>query len=480
MKKALTLTWMILSLAAMPLATSACSGDDDDGNTDGTTDDGTTDDGTSDDGTTDDGTDDGAAPVCAGDNVVDVTEDITTDTTWTAENVYCLNTHIFVTDATLTIEPGTLIQGGTGSSLVVTTTGLLDAEGTADAPIVFTSAQPEGNRAAGDWGGVVLLGLATINVKGGTNVIEGFPTNTPGIEYGGDDDTHNCGALTYVRIEFAGFELAPDNELNGLTVGGCGSDTVLDFIQSHMGADDGVEFFGGLASISHLVVTQPDDDGLDWDFGWAGNGQFIIVQQNPDVGNHGFEADNNADDVTAQPNSNPNLWNIDLIGSGVEPGTAGKTQGGMMLRRGTQGSINNAIVAFFTDFAINIDEPETAGYLEGGDLAVVDSFVFENAGGEDWPADIDTVAGDETTDDIDEAVFFNDNAVALGLSIGTDPALTDPLNLDAPDFLPIDLSPVLGAGATPPADDFFDPTATFIGAIGDDDWTAGWTAYPAN
>ena len=151
-----------------------------------------------------------------------------------------------------------------------------------------------------------------------------------------------------------------------------------------------------------------------------------------------------------------------------------------MLRRGTQGSINNAIVAFFTDFAVNIDEPETAGYLEGGDLAVVDSFVFENAGGEDWPADIDTVAGDETTDDIDEAAFFNDNAVALGLSIGTDPALTDPLNLDAPDFLPTDLSPVLGAGATPPADDFFDPTATFIGAIGDDDWTAGWTAYPAN
>jgi hypothetical protein len=472
MKRTLT-TCLMMGLLALPLA-SGCGGDDDGG--DDTADDGQddgTDDGT-DDGADDGGDDDGGETVCEGD-VVDVTEDVTADETWTADNVYCLNTHIFVTDATLTIEPGTTILGGPDSSLVVTTTGLLDAPGTAEAPIVFTSGQPEGSRAAGDWGGVVLLGLAPINVPGGENAVEGFDANTPGINYGGDDDTHNCGTLTYVAIEFAGFELSPDNELNGLTLGGCGSDTFLDFIQVHLGADDGIEFFGGTASVTHAIVTQPDDDGLDWDFGWSGTAQFFIVQQNPDVGNHGIEADNNEDDPTIDPVSNPTIWNLTLIGSGVEPATAGKTQGGMMLRRGTMGQINNAIVAFFADFAMDIDQPETATNLEAGDLAVLDSSIFENAGGEDFPAELDAIAEDEVDDEIDEGAFFLGDP---SLVFGEDPLLTDPLNLDAPSFFPLDKSPVLGTGATPPAP--FDDTATYLGAIGDVDWTEGWTAYPPN
>ncbi len=460
-----TWTWMLVGLLALPLAV-ACG--DDDGGGDA-----------SDDGT-DDGTDDGVEPVCDGD-VIDVTEDIEADATWTADNVYCLNTHIFVRGATLTVDPGTTILGGVDSSLVITTSGLLDAQGTADAPIVFTSAQPGGTRAAGDWGGVVLLGLAGINVEGGESVIEGFDANTIGIEYGGGAkpvDTHDCGALTYVRIEFAGFELSPDNELNGLTLGGCGSDTLVDFVQIHLGADDGIEFFGGTASFTHVVVTQPDDDGLDWDFGWAGTGQFLIVQQNADVGNHAIEADNNEDDPLALPVSNPLLWNLTLIGSGEEPGTAGKTQGAMMLRRGTMGEIHNTIAAFFTDFAIDIDNPETVDNLETGDLLVTSGALFDNAGvgGDGFPVDLDEIAGDDPGDgDYDEGAFF---LADITLTFDEDPLLEAPLDLAAPSFFPDDLSPVLGAGEAPPAG--FDTAATFIGAVGDVDWTEGWTAYPAD
>src|SRR5262249_7456948 len=127
----------------------------------------------------------------------------------------------------------------------------LIAEGTRQAPIVFTSGQPVGTRESGDWGGVILLGNAPINVKNGTNNIEGFP-NSPDTVYGGNDPQHNCGSLKFVRIEYAGYELSKDNEINGLTLGGCGKQTKLDFIQIHKGADDGVECFGGNADIKHL------------------------------------------------------------------------------------------------------------------------------------------------------------------------------------------------------------------------------------
>jgi hypothetical protein len=476
-----TLIWMLLGLLALPLAP-ACGGDDDD-SADGGDDTG---DDTGDDGgddTGDDTGDDGSS-VCGGD-AVDVTDDIEADATWTSDNVYCLNTHIFVRGGTLTIEPGTLVQGGESSSLVVTTAGRLVAEGSADAPIVFTSAQPEGSRQAGDWGGLVLLGLAPINVEGGRNVVEGFDAGTEGIEYGGDDPAHDCGSLAHVRVEFAGFELSPDNELNALTVGACGSDTRLDHIQTHMGADDGVEFFGGTASISHLVVTQPDDDGLDWDFGWSGTAQFLIVQQNALVGNHAIEADNNVDANDAEPRSNPTIWNATLIGSDQDPGAAGKTQGGMMLRRGTAGAIHNAIIAHFSDWAIDVADYSTVLLAEQGDLGVHASYFFDNANdvGDGFPSGFDVADGIE--DDCaapgpactgyDEAALFAGDATNV---FGDDPGLAAPLDLDAPSFLPAEGSPVATGGDPPPVG--FDTSATFIGAMGDEDWTAGWTAYPAD
>jgi hypothetical protein len=421
------------------------------------------------------GSSDGGNDPIVEDGSIAVTGDITTNTTWSAGNTYTLRNHIFVKDgATLTIEPGTTVQGLRGSSLVVTSTGRIAAVGTAAAPIVFTSAQPDGYRSPGDWGGVVLLGLASINVTGGTNQIEGFPSGTSGTTYGGSDDTHDCGTIKYARIEFAGFQLAVDNELNGLTVGGCGSLTELDYIQVHKGADDGIEFFGGTADLKHAVVTQPDDDGLDWDYGWTGRVQFVVVQQNALVGDKGIEADNNGSAHDASPRSKPTIYNVSLVGSNSEPGTAGKNQGAIHFRRGTAGHVYNAIVLGFTDKVIDVDGSATVAQFEAGELFVKNSLIYDNAN----ITDTTTLWPDSANDGgFEEATRFFDVALS---NDAVDPQLTAPYDLAAPSFLPVTGSAALTGGATPPSGGFFDVTASFKGAFGNANWMSGWTAFPAN
>lgn len=411
---------------------------------------------------------------------VDVSAPITKDTTWTPANRYRLKQHIFVEGGTLTIEPGVTIIGDRGSSLVVTSGGKLNAVGTAQKPIVFTSAAPVGSRAPGDWGGVVLLGLAPINISGNSEKIEGFSAAEGKTTYGGNKADHHCGSIKYARIEFAGFELAPDNELNGLTLGGCGSATEVDYVQVHRGADDGVEVFGGTVNLKHILITQPDDDGLDWDYGWQGKAQFLVVQQNALVGNYGIEADNNNNNNDADPRSMPHIWNATLIGSGAQAGKAGKLQSGMLLRRGTAGEFGNVIVSHFADGVIDVDGDSSVAQAKSEALSIKGSVFFDNAQltGK-WPEEKkDNDSGFEEGKHFTDAKF-NNRAV--------DPMLTDAKNLLKPNFLPKSGSPVLAgtdngnsANLTPPNDAFFDKNANFVGAMGDVDWTASWSAFPAN
>jgi hypothetical protein len=255
------------------------------------------------------------------DNLCVLTGTITEDYTMTANNAYLLRGGVFIGDDTsentLTIEPGTIIYGETNSDgmLVVRRNAKIMAEGTAEAPIVMTSSKNEGLRTRGDWGGVIINGNAPINSCGKKGFCEAFGEGGTGF-YGGTNLDDSSGVLKYVRIEFAGTLISPDNELNGLALQGVGANTTLDYIQVHMNADDGVEFFGGTADIKHLVVSGVGDDALDWTDGWQGNGQYIVLQQHLDAGDNGIEADNNGENNIAAPMSNPTLSNLTIVGSG--------------------------------------------------------------------------------------------------------------------------------------------------------------------
>lgn len=217
-----------------------------------------------------------------------VSEDIAANVTWTAARPYALlkNTQIFVKPGvTLTIEPGAEIRGQQGSVLVISRGAKINAAGTADKPIVFTSAQAVGSRTPGWWGGLLVLGAAPINVNVRSSptspeaLFEAFP-NSRGAEgkFGGTDPRDNSGVIKYVRIEFAGFNFVADREFNNLTLCGVGDGTTVDYVQVHKGSDDGIEFFGGTVNVKHLVSSQNEDDGFDTDNGWNGKAQFIVVQ----------------------------------------------------------------------------------------------------------------------------------------------------------------------------------------------------------
>ncbi|MCP3136695.1 hypothetical protein [Pyxidicoccus xibeiensis] len=424
-------------------------------------------------------------PEESGGEKVDVAENLKGDTTWKKGNTYTLKNYVFVESGTLTIEEGVTIQGDERSALIITRNARLDARGTAAAPIVFTSSKEPGQREPGDWGGLVLLGKAKLNVSGGETTIEGFFTSAGNelTKYGGQDDAHNCGTLKYARIEFAGFELAANNELNGLTTGGCGSATDIDYVQVHKGLDDGIEMFGGTAPLKHIVITQADDDALDYDFGYSGKVQFLVVQQSPSVGDRGIEASSNKSTPGQEPISIPEIWNATFIGSGAAPGT-NPTQEALVFNTGAGVRMRNSIVAHWKNQAVDIDGAASAGlFSEAGDarLSFKSVFFWDIADKNDAiPFAPNPVVTNGTTTDpdltkLDESKVILSEANKVTMS---DPRLSDPLNLTAPNFAPAAGSAALNADATLTPSAGFDTSARFIGAIGATDWTRGWTAYP--
>lgn len=414
---------------------------------------------------------------------VEVSANIAADTTWCAVDTYILTDKIFVTDgATLTIEAGTTILGETSSALLVTRGAQLVAEGTAAAPIVFTSANPEGSRATGDWGGVVLMGSAKVNKgscvnDGDTGTpdvcdapgyleghIEGIDVADANGAYGGNDDAGSCGSLQYVRIEFAGEEFSPDNELNGLTVGACGSASNLSYIQVHRGKDDGIEFFGGTVGMDHVVITGASDDSLDCDLGWTGHVQYLVLHQFEGIGDNGIECDNNGDAMDAEPRTQPEIWNATMIGTTVTRG--------MVLREGVGGFLHNFLITDFGTEPVDVRDEATALLWPTG-LTIEDSYIWNNGPYKDESAVADNDdAGFIEQTNIEDAARNNDVSTDLMMAdnsaTGTDGT--------TPDYAPGVATP----GATPSAG--FDVSATFAGAVanGGTDWTAGWTAYPVD
>lgn len=436
-----------------------------------------------------------------GGSIVEISGDLDGDQRWTADKQYVLKSNVFMKNGTLTIEPGTTILGQTGTSLFITSTAKIDAVGTADKPIVFTSAKPVGQRKPQDWGGLIMLGKAKINVTGGETIFEALSNDERG-KYGGQDDTHDCGKIKYARFEFGGFPFQQDKEYNNLTLAACGSQTQIDYVQAHKGADDGVEIFGGTVSLKHIIISQNEDDGLDWDYGWRGSVQFMIIQHTPAAGNHGFEADNNASDNNAEPRSNPTIFNVTYIGSAATTDAPKKDKELIAIfRTGTWATIGNSVFMGARTFPIDVTNPATVSAAKGGKLKLTNSIFYGNTKQDAWDdagkmcdtlvsammrsgdcAERGCVKGDEgaicadTTLDLNEGAWLLDAAMA---NLASDPKLADPTQLMAPKFAPGMGSPALDATKAMTSPASMEP-APFLGAIGATDWTAGWSAYPQN
>lgn len=388
--------------------------------------------------------------------------EISSDTTWDCQHRYVLSQGqlTIVTNATLTIKPGTTILGQSGSGLVITSSGRIDAAGQANAPIVFTSAKQPGTRQMGDWGGILLLGKAPINAEGGVAEAEGVPTTAGYAEFGGSDETHDCGHISYTRIEFSGFQVSPDNELNALGVAGCGSETSLHHIQAHRGSDDGFEFWGGAPEVHHLVSSLNDDDLLDWTDGFSSYVQFVVLHNPVDTG---IEGDNSEVDYSLSPRTVPQVSNLTLVGG---------SNNGILLRRGSWGQFYNSIILGNANLAVDLRDDETLTGTTNGSLTIQHSIFWDNGDGNPF-------ADDPKFDgDFDEEAYFSEER--FGNSFDVNPNLVDPTNPTAPNFTPA--NDTVREGAIEVPDGFYDTTAKYIGAFepGGEDWTAGWTAYPEN
>jgi hypothetical protein len=283
---------------------------------------------------------------------VTASTDITTNTTWSG--VVLLQNKIYVkNNATLTILPGTVVRGdlATQGTLIITKGAKLIAQGTEASPIVFTSNETVGNRAEGDWGGVVLLGKGVNNQPGGIANIEGIAPTTD-TEFGGTDDNDNSGILTYVRIEFAGIALQPNKEINGLTFGSVGRGTTIDNIQVSFSGDDSYEFFGGAVDCKHLIAYRGLDDDFDTDFGYRGRVQFGLAIRDLNLSDaigdsNGFESDNDATGSAALPLTAPIFSNITLVGAKgngtITLPVGDKFEKAFRIRRNSALSIHNSI-----------------------------------------------------------------------------------------------------------------------------------------
>lgn len=258
----------------------------------------------------------------------DLSGDIDEDATLTCDREYLLRYETRVNPGvTLTIEPGTVLRGDheTKGLLLVQPGGRLIAEGTPTRPIVLTSDRPREQAAAGDWGGLLLLGRAPVNTARAR--VEGIAR---GGEFGGDRVDDDSGVLRYVRIEYAGMELAPNNELNGLTLAGVGRGTTIDHVEVRDTTDDCFEFFGGSVDASHLVCTNPGDDAFDFDLGYRGELEHLIVRDHDRLGSgNGVEVDSDPTGAGIEPRTHPILRDAVLCGhTGV-----GGTSHALLVRR---------------------------------------------------------------------------------------------------------------------------------------------------
>lgn len=418
---------------------------------------------------------------------------ITSNTTLKANKIYKLRGLVYVTNgATLTIEPGTKIVGEAdkNGALIITRGSKIMAEGTAANPIIFTSEKPSPKR--GDWAGVVILGNAPTNSSfGGANgvgEIEGGINNSEGLGlYGGTNAADNSGVLKYVRIEYAGYAFLPDKEINGLTFGGVGNGTTVDYVEVAYANDDSFEWFGGTVNCSHLISYKGLDDDFDTDNGYSGKVQFGIAVRDSQVadvsGSNAFESDNDANGSTLTPQTSATFSNMTIIGpiNSANPGSINALfQNALQIRRNSSISVFNSV---FTGFPVGLFIDATKGSPTDSNI-VGDKLFFENnvLAGNTTPLKFGPSTSTPTTYTLaDLTTWFNAKGNTI-LASTADVKLAGawaPAGT-TPNFTPTAGSPLLTGGAFTNAKlaTWF-TQVTYRGAVKDatDTWYAGWTNF---
>ncbi|MBN2613488.1 MAG: hypothetical protein JXB00_18175, partial [Bacteroidales bacterium] len=298
----------------------------------------------------------------------------------TAQNIsgtVLLDGWVYVQDGgVLNIAAGTVVRGNSGACLIIERGGKIMAEGTAQAPIIFTSNNAPGERGPNDWAGIIMLGKATNN-KGTDVVIEGGTGATYGAGTGALE-SDNSGILKYVRIEFAGYDVDGNgNEINGLTMGSVGSGTTIDYVQVSYSGDDAYEWFGGTVNCKHLIAFGTEDDDFDTDYGFRGMIQFALSLRDPNVSEtnddaRGFESDNDGSSSFRNPRTSAIFSNVSLFGPINDLSANLRHAHGLYLRRNTRLKIYNSLVTGYVKGQLRIDGNTTQA------AATADSLVIEN------------------------------------------------------------------------------------------------------
>lgn len=419
-----------------------------------------------------------------------------TSQTLVASKKYLLKGQVFVNSGqTLTIEPGTIIAGdkATKGTLIINKGGKLNAIGTKEKPIVMTSALDPGLRDRGDWGGLIILGSANCNQV--EPAIEGV---TPAVNFGTNNSTANdnesSGTMKYLRVEFAGIELTPNNETNSITMGGVGRGTIMEYCQVTFGGDDGFEWFGGTVNAKYLISVGTWDDCFDVDFGYSGNVQYGLSVRYPSFadqsGSNAFECDNGPNDNDVLPYTTGTFSNITCIGHRAPSGNSANAnyQHAMDLRRRTAVSITNSVFIGWSR-GLRFNQPSVLAQYQSGTGLLYNNVLVTPSGANQFlggtgvmPADVAAYWNEGNTTISENAT--DANVVALGLkndfffgsrdnrSYSANPdfrltagSLNTPSKFDRPKFAEANRTGFFQA-------------ATFVGAFGQsEDWTDGWAEF---
>ncbi len=425
--------------------------------------------------------------------------DIIGNVTFSADTVYVLSGLVFVEEGeTLTIEPGTVVKGrpsgtsGDDSVLIVARGGRILADGTASNPIIFTAeaddvddpddillSSPAASR--GLWGGVVILGRASINTATGENNVEGIDATTePRGIYGGGaipDDDDNSGVFRYVSIRHGGAVVGADNEINGLTMGGVGRGTTIEYVEVFYNRDDGFEWFGGTVNTRYLVAAFAGDDSFDYDEGFRGEHQFWFSIQDPSLGDHAGEHDGGTDPEDGTPYASPAILNATYIGRGANA-TGGKSNNALIFRDSAGGMYFNSIFTEFKGHMLSIEDldptkgsQDSKARLEAGDLA----FQYNILGRFGRGGTASELGGDAHSAallaDASNVIRIMDpmlQGISWNRNQGLDPR-------------PVGSSPAWDAGMLrdEPRESGFFTDVDYTGAFGAENWALSWTALSA-